>query len=229
VEDFPLPGNSNKQKISEEAAAKADRANSAPLRGERLQKVTSGKAAKKTFGESFRAVFIEGSRNYAKYLFREVIIPEGKEMLDRAAHEMMTGIERTIQEKMFGEARTRRPSTPSYGTGRVNYGAYSKTTTTNVTRREETRPVRGRNSDRVEAVEVGSREIGMEVIRNLEGKIHNTGYATVGDFYDTVNMDTRHTDDDWGWNNLAGYRIERMSADIYVIRMPEPRDVQDFL
>lgn len=221
-----FPGNSIKQTISKEmGTSKEETPEERVEKIERLKKVTTAKPVKKTFGQSLKDVFIVDGRSFADYLVQEVIIPAAKDIVVSAIAQTADGIKSGIEQKLFGEVR-RKPTT-SYGTGRpvVNYGAsYKRTTRNETTRSEENRPA-PRRSNVVEKVRVESRDLGDEVLLFLDGKIDSTGFATVGDFYDLVDITPRSTDDEWGWDSLAAARIERLGIDDYLIKMPPPKEL----
>jgi hypothetical protein len=223
VEDFP--SNSIKKNISE-AASTED--NTTPPKSERLQKVTTAKPARKTFGQSFRDVFLVEGRSFANYLLHEIIIPDVKDVIASAVRQSLSGIGEAIETKVSGGSTRRKPMT-SHGAGRTNYSAYSRSTTTSTTRREreEARPM-VRRSNVVEKVRVDTRELGNEILQHLEGKIESTGFATVGDFYELVgDITPRSTDDDWGWGEeeIARSSVQRIGIDGYVIKMAPPVEI----
>ncbi|AXQ61287.1 hypothetical protein SEA_LIBERTYBELL_46 [Streptomyces phage LibertyBell] len=236
-----FPGNSIKQTINAETSTEENPAAGGPVegsvaaKGERLKKVADAKTPKKTFGQSLRSVFVPDGKSMTDYFVNEILIPQAKDIVISVATDTVDGfkmmfsqaadsIKDGIQERMFGEFRRRpRSTTTSYGTGRpvVNYGAYSKTTSRTETTRE-TRPILARRSNRLQEVRVETRDIGDQVLEHLDGKITETGFATVGDFYDLVGITPVHTDDSWGWGDLSQARVERLAVDDYLIKMPTP-------
>jgi hypothetical protein len=239
-----FPGNSIKQTISAETSAEENVETAEKpeqtAKNERLKKVANAKPPKKTFGQSLRSVFVPEGKSMGDYFIREILIPTAQDIIISVASDTVDGfksmfsqtadgIKDGIQERLFGEVRRRPRPTTSYGTGRpvVNYGAYSRTTTTNTTRREETRPLVARSSRRVQEIRVETREAGDEVLLQLDGKVTETGFATVGDFYDLVGETPTPSDDEWGWGDaeLQSARVERLAVDDYLIKLPRPKPI----
>lgn len=234
MEEFP--GNSIKQKISGETSTGETKAASS----EENPRQTAGPKPKKTFGSSLRSVFAPDGRSMGDYFIHEVIMPEVKKVAMAAVADTVDGIKQVlaqtaenikdgISQRFFGDVRPRKSAT-SYGTGRpvTNYtAAFRKTTTTNVTRREETRPIRRRQSNSVPDGEVLNRAVGEKLLRDLDGKAETTGFASVGDYLEKLGIEPQSTDDDWGWTaaDLAEAFVERR-RDEFLVCMPEPREIE---
>ena len=68
---------------------------------------------------------------------------------------------------------------------------------------------------------VPSRSEAEQILDALVGRTINYGMTSVADLYDLSGVPSVFTDNDWGWDDVHGARIERVREG-YLIVMPEP-------
>lgn len=224
MEDFPGNSFAEKQNVPKEIEPEKN-----PETGEAepSKKIVNGKLAKRTLTERFKDLFAGESISFVDHLAKNVVEPMVKDIILTIITQSADGVRQGIEQKLFGQVSSRGTRTTSYGTGtRVNYSAYSSTTSgarrpTPTTYNRTNRPVH-RTSNRVQTVIVETRGEGQMVLDDLEAKIAEEGYCSLGDYYDLVGITPKSTDFDWGWTSLDSARVTRDPDDEYRMRMPDP-------
>lgn len=226
MENFP--GNAHAARMAENKPPEPAKVETPSDEKQPVKKVVTGKLTKrgKPLGERMKDAFLNGGTNYVDHLIKTVVVPKAKDMALSIVEQMMDGIKEGFEDAIHGgreNNRSRRRPTSSHGNGptRVAYHNMSSSR-----RRPEDRPPYRREpirrSNQVDGVIVDDRERGELVIEELNAMIDDTGCCTVGDYYNFVDIVPNSTDDDWGWTDLKGARVNRLSADEFLITMPRP-------
>lgn len=198
------PPNSDKSKLGEYENKKVGRITSSePIR------------RKKSLGKSFKQTFFGGdARGVIQYVIFGVIIPAAKDTLAEAGAQ---GIERLI----FGDSR-RRPSAPrpSGPQGYVSYNRYAMGGQQVV---EPARSIsrRARSMHDFDEIVLASRQEAEDVIERLFDLVGQYGSATVSDLYELVGLQSTHTDNKWGWEDMRGAGVTRVRNG-FLLDLPEP-------
>lgn len=225
--DIPgeFPGNSHKERIERKKEMTEQTKDKTPS-DKNVEKVISGTAVtrKKGLGRKIAETFTgDDAHSVGQYILFEVIIPAAKSMISDAASQ---GVERML----FGDS-SRRPSSSSYGSGRTNYTAYTKSYSPN---REDrgTGPdsarymsSKARATHDFSEVVLETRVEAEEVMGCMDDLVAEYGVASVNDFYNLVGITGAFTDDKYGWTNLRGADIRRVRQG-YLIILPRPEPLK---
>lgn len=237
MEDFPgnLPGNSHSARIKKEQQAAEETTEAPESKDEaaevpQVKKVVTGKVVtrKKSLAKSFKEVFVsENEQTFPEYLIQDVAIPMIRELAIKMVKQTLDGISNGVEDRIAGVTGAAPRTTTSYGTGRAhtNYNAPYRSTPTRTTARTSPPPpprVSIRRSNRVEDIFLETREDGLNIIEELEGKIDGFGHCTVADLYASVGLDIKTTDESWGWDTLEGARVRHHGTGVYQLIVPRP-------
>ena len=190
--------------------------NPLPKKPEKRDKVVSGTVskAKKTLGEKFKDTFIaEDFKDVRGEVGKYVIVPKLKEIVASIINE-------TINRLLFGQSRNvsggstlNRP----FGSGNIHVIQSSGINTLNT---QQVQPLRSvynyqklRFEDEADAVRVLT-----AMVRDLTD-YKNVSIAAMNEYAGT---DTSPTDNNYGWKNLDGARVERDPEGYYVLVLPKP-------
>ena len=175
---------------------------------EKVEKVITGTAKTKK-KSSFGSLISEDASSVKTYVFSEVLMPALQKLVVDVVKD---GIDIIIYG---GTRRDGRGERGSYRGNYVNYSQYSS--------RDERY---GRDSARpryqVDDIILDSRTDAEEVLDTLDDMLDRYNEVSVAAFYETVGLPSRHTDEKYGWTNLASAKIERV-RDGFCIRMPRVR------
>ena len=176
----------------------------------KVEKIVSGKKAKKTGMQKFADQFIrEDMPDIGTYLWEDIFKPTLKRLVvDTVESILYPGGER-------GRGRDRRPS---------DYVSYRRYSDRDRDRGRDNRPSdrRGNRSNgySYDDVVLETRGDAEAVLSQLEDIIDIYEQASVGDLYDLVGITPRHTDNKYGWEDISNASIIRDRDGMYVIRMP---------
>lgn len=109
-----------------------------------------------------------------------------------------------------------KPSSSGIG---INYVDYNKASRSNIRSGVQTSSVR--SVQRFDDIFVGSRGEAEEVIEALQNEISLYGIASVADLNDMLGIPGHFTDEKYGWSNIDGARIERITYNKYLIVLPD--------
>lgn len=205
MEEFP----GNSQVVRKPEAEKEE------PKAEKLEKIVKGKVTrrKKPLGKKFAEVFFSGASSVWDYVLHEVLIPAAKDTLTDV---VIQGIDRAVHGD--GSPRRGRSSRPSGPSGYVSYNRFSQ-----VPRREEPRTMsrRARAVHDFEEIILDSRQEAQEVLDELVDRAIKYEQTTLSDLYDLVGMRSTFADERWGWRDLRGARIQRLSGGQYLLDLPK--------
>ena len=188
----------------------------------KIEKVTVGVVArrKKPLSKRFAEVFVaDDAQSVGHYILFDILIPAAKDVI---ADVVSQSIERTL----FGGARSTSRRTglrPGGSSSHVSYNRYSSTPPWNRDRREERPQVsrRARSSHDFDEIILATRGEAEEVIDRLFDLISRYEQATVSDLYELVGLPSNFTDEKWGWTDIRGAGVTRISNG-YLLDLPKP-------
>lgn len=170
---------------------------------------------KKTLGKRFSEVFLGGdSKSVIEYVIQDVLIPAARDMI---ADAISQGVERMI----FGESRPpgRRPASRqgAFGGGSpINYNRYSSS------RREDPRPTLSRQArakHEFDEIIISTRAEAEEVLDQMYAILEKYDAVSVKDLYELTGVNYHFTDEKWGWTDLRGSGVTRVSNG-YLLNLP---------
>lgn len=172
---------------------------------------------KKPLRRRFMETFIQGeAKGVGSYLVQDVLIPAAKDTISDA---MSQGIDRLL----FGESRgrNRRPQ-PNTG-GFINYSRMGAPT---IRQPEPARPMtrQSRATHNFDEIVLATRQEADEVLERLYDLVNKYEVATVSDLYELVGVTGQYTDDKWGWTDLRGSTVSRISGG-YLLDLPRTEPV----
>ena len=181
-----------------------------------IKAVAKGTRRRKSTALRLADVFVEEDLEVVKQnVMQDVIIPGIKEIIANTLTD-------TINMVLFGDTKRSTSSknnrTP-YGSAYTNRTKRSSSSKITVTGERRSRG-RGYTCDDVIVESRGEAE---EIIDSMFELMDTyDGVASVADLYDLAAMDTKHTDNNWGWDDLSGVSIKRLARNEYLIKMPKP-------
>lgn len=210
MENFP--GNSNTPPKPDEPEKKID-------------KVTTGRVIqrKKPLSRRFAETFIaEDAKGVGHYIITEVLIPAAKDLI---AEMVSQGIERTLFGGGRSSGRTigRRPISSN---GYVSYNRYSSQQSS-VRQQEERRDIsrRARVRHEFDEIVLATRVEADEVIDRMYDLLSRYEQVTVSDLYELIGVESKFTDEKWGWRKLDGARSVRVTGGGYLLDLPKPEQL----
>lgn len=209
-----LPGNSHRERQGE---ARAKKSPSTPAKN--VERIVEGRVIrrKKPLGRRVKEFFLGGGEGSIwDFLREDILIPA----LQDTTHDVITqGAERAI----FGQGEYRgRSGRRGRSRGRTDYSRYSRDPRS----REEPRRMshRGRANFNFEEIILDSRAEAEDVIDHLFMLIEKFDMATVADLYDMIGIESTHTDEKYGWEDLRAAGIDRISNG-YLLDLPRPEPI----
>lgn len=187
-----------------------------------VEKVVTGTVSrrKKPFGRRLAEVFVaDDAQSVGGYILFDVLVPAAKDTIADVVSQF-------IERILFGGARSTSRRTghrPGSSGGHVSYNRYSSPAPWN-RGREEPRPTvsrRARASHDFDEIILATRGEAEEVIDRLFDIISRYQQATVSDLYDLVGESGNFTDEKWGWTDIRGAGVTRISSG-YLLDLPKP-------
>lgn len=163
---------------------------------------------KKSFGKRLASTFIQGTKEeVTDYLVQDVLIPGAKDLI-------LDTLEMIFFNKSSSRRNGRKDSHTDY---RSSYG-----NRTNQSRK------RSRNEEETSVdyrdVVLTNREAAYEIMDQLQYRIEEIGCATIADLLDLVNLPTKPSDNDYGWERRNDISVRRVSNG-WLIDVPRARYV----
>lgn len=189
-----------------------------PEEKKKMEKVIQGEAniKKKSLGRKVSDTFIkEDFGNVKSYIFTEVIVPSIIDLISETLHN-------TVDMMFHGEAFYRRRSSNSYNNSRVNYNSIFKNDPRNNTQQQSYRSVVGRNS--IDDIILDSRADAEDILNAMMDALEDYKMVSVADLYDMLGKSTIFTQNNIGWFDLSGARIERVREG-YLLKLPRPTNL----
>lgn len=191
-----------------------------PREEKKVDKVVTGPISRRKtpLGKRLAQTFVsEDAGGVGAYVLFEVLIPAAKDVI---ADVVSQGIERIL----YGGARSasRRTGARPSGTSYTSYNRFSPQSTPPWKKepgRDSNRRVRGSFS--FEEIILSTRAEAIEVIDQLFELVSKYEQATVSDLYELVGITGQFTDEKWGWTDLRGAGVTRVSGG-YLLDLPKP-------
>lgn len=191
----------------------------------KIEKVIEGEVVrrKKPLSRRFKETFVGGDmRSVGQYVTFEVLLPALKDTIADVASQ---GVERML----FGEARStsrrtgRRPGGVLGGT----YVQYNRFANANPSRGRDDRNVpsrRSRANHDFDEIILATRVEAEEVIDRLFDLVSKYGTVSVRDLYELLGVSGSYTDDKWGWTDLRGAGVTRVTGG-YLLDLPRAETI----
>ena len=175
-----------------------------------VEKVVTGNVKTKKTGvvkKLANEIVQEDMQNVKSYVFTEVIIPA----LKRVISDIVTN---SIDMILYGESGRRKPNSPA---SKVSYRSYYDE------RHDAPRSSVDRTRQFYDYGEIilENRGEAEEVLDRLGELIDTYRIASVADLCDLVGVESRYTDNKYGWTDIRGADIIRI-RDGYLLKLPRP-------
>lgn len=214
MEDFP--SNSQNPRI----ATETDKEESA----KKVQKIISGEAVrrKKSTASRFKEMFFgDDTKSVVEYVFADVLIPAARDMVVDA---FTQGLERMV----FGEARSsnrrtgHRPVNGAY----TSYNNRYSSSQSSSNRRDEPRTMsrRARGSHDFDEIILPTRSEATGTIDRMYELLDKHNAVSVSDLYELVGIEGSYVDEKWGWTDLRGADVHRVSNG-YLLKLPRTVEI----
>ena len=181
----------------------------------KVEQVVEGPAKKKKKSglAKFIDTFVEDDAASVKqYVVEDVLIPGFKDIL----YDTVTN---SLNRFLYNDREAPRRNNGGNVTSFTRYtGRYQQNNRSNT---RETRPLRNGGYS-FDNVVVPSRGEAQEVLDSLGELLSEYGTVSVADLYDMCGLQTKHTDNNYGWESLNGFSIKRYSSTEYEILTPRP-------
>lgn len=179
----------------------------------KVERVTKGRVIRKR--KKTQSKMMESLSIVFSAILSDVAIPAAKDLISDAVSE---GVDRLL----FGESVGRRSGrSTNQKSGYVSYNRYSSNSRQHSDPREKKVNKAPRSRHGFDDVILSSRQEADEVLDQLYTMLDQYESVTVADFYSLIGLETKYTDDDWGWTELKGSGV-RKTREGFVIELPEP-------
>lgn len=176
----------------------------------KVDAIVQGKKKKRSSMTKFTDVFVEEDIATVKEsILKDVIIPGAKEIIANTVTD-------TINMILFGGDARASGRSKSRSGNFVHYESMNRNNTISKSNK------RRRTGYAYDDVVLESRGEAEEVIDNLYELLDVYGVVSIADLYDLAGLETRHTDNNYGWDDLTGTHITRLGRDEYMVKMPKP-------
>jgi hypothetical protein len=184
-----------------------------PVPNERkVEKVIEGEVIqrKKPLGRRIADTFTgDTMHDVGDYILFEVIIPAAKDLFFEA-------IKEGLQRRLWGDSRPSRSTSNNRSTTlRTNYNKMSAVVKNDMSYKARAT----HNFDEIVLASLGEAE---EVIDNMSTLIRDFDVVSVSDVLTMVGVTPAFTDVKWGWDDIRGARVKRLSSDQYLLDLPRP-------
>lgn len=203
VKDYPANNSISKGLTvkSESASNSLDNA-STEKKVEKVITSTAKKKKKGFFGKLMGTFVPEDVKDVKSYIFTDVVVPAVKGIISD-----------TIEKLLYG-GNSRRSSSDRFASGRVSYRSYYDSG------KERGSESRGSISYTYDDIVIPDRGDAQTVVEKMDEMLEQYGYVSVADYYDLVGIVGNYTDNNYGWNDLANLRIDRVREG-FLIRLPK--------
>jgi hypothetical protein len=142
------------------------------------------------------------------------VVPTAKEM-------MVDGVNSLVERLIYGDNHRYRRG-PSGPLGYVNYNRMSQRgpEPQRIQPQQLSRPSRMRHS--FDEIVIASRQEAEEVLDRMYDLISQYDAVTVAELYELTGLESSHTDQKWGWEDLRGSGVGRVRGGGYLLELPEP-------
>ena len=177
---------------------------------------------KRGFGKRVKDTLIdEDHKSVGSYILVDVIVPTIKDLIFNA-------ISGALEMSLFGDRRANSNARgPMPRGGYVSYGNYYNDRNRAGTPQREVSRV-GRARHEFDEIVINNRGEAEDILQHLFDRVRDYQVASVADFYELVGINPVHTDFRYGWHDLRGSYVERLSRNRgYILNLPRtvPIDV----
>ena len=189
--------------------------------------IVNGKPVEKSKLEKAVGVFLsEDISNVKGSIVEDYIMPRaeklGKDAVRKGKEFILDSITGAVSIILFGTAKDRKSG--YYNGQKVNYYNYSSSYSERDDRREDRRY---EPANRVKRISIPSYGEAEKVLEELNSYIARYKVASVGDFYQLVNISPTKSDFSYGWFDLVGADIiYNRFTEGYVIEFPKPQPLE---
>lgn len=179
----------------------------------KVERIVEGDVVRRKKTTSSRMV--ESFSSVMTYVGRDVILPAAKDMLSDA-------VAQGVDQLLFGESRGRRHR-QTKNNGYVSYNRYSTAGKKKDPDPRADRPLSrsARATHDFDEIILSSRIEAEEVLDRLFDLVGRYESATVSDLYELVGIQSKYTDDNWGWLDVRGATVRRVRSG-YMLDLPAP-------
>jgi hypothetical protein len=168
---------------------------------------------KKSLGKKLSETFLgENLSSVLSYVMYDVLIPAAKNTLD----DMVSGGIHRLLFSGGSDPYGHRERGRDRGRPYVSYDRLSDRD------RDVDRSARNRAKHNMSDIRINTRREAEDVLYELQGRIHEYGFVTVGYFYQLVRVPDSYTDDKYGWENLDRVEVRPLRGGGYIIDFPRP-------
>ncbi len=201
------PSNSNKKQTQKEVTA----------RKEPKQIISGGvKTKKKNLSARMGDTFLGGNLEDVKdYIIWDVVVPS----LKCALNDVITG---SSQKLIFGDVRPKNVNRHNGRSSIINYNGMSSGGNKNISKANGNYNSKALGD--IDGLVFDNRTDAEEVLSYLVTCIDEYGIVSVADLYAIVGMAAVHTDQKYGWTNLASANVDRV-PDGYLLRLPKVGEI----
>ena len=177
---------------------------------EKRDMVVSSKAKKKRF-KIWDLFVAEDIENVKEYILRDVFIPSIKKLI----HDSVTN---SVDMILYHDTRG---SSGKGGSSTISMPRYRKAFENEKNRSNNYSENRSRSQ--YADVIVDNRTDAEEILRTMDDLCSEYGFASVADLYDIAGLDTKPTDNNYGWL-VSGVRDAKIIRNIdgYLLKFPRP-------
>lgn len=182
----------------------------------KVERIVSGEVTRRKtpISKRFMSVFFGGDPRAAwDFVTMDVLIPAIRQTI---ADVFIQGVEQTV---VGSRSRGRRGARSEYRSG---YTDYSRSSRRDDFRDRPQMSSRGRAKHDFDEIILDTRHEAEDVIDQLFELVSRYNSATVADLYDLVGISGNFVDDKWGWTDLRGAGVTRLSRGGYLLDLPRP-------
>ena len=187
---------------------------------ERVGRVAQGQVIrrKKSLGRRAFDMFGGDARNAGEFIATALV--------EAAKDAVVDGFTGGIERMVFGEASGRRRSRPGGGMFAQNVQAQRTNYQQATTIRQPAISARGRANFQFDEILIESRVDGDEIIATLIERIEQFGFTSVRDLYDALGVESKWTEEKYGWTDLSYARVHRARGGGYLLDLPKPEPLE---
>lgn len=171
---------------------------------------------KKTLTSGFTEAFFGDQLDLASVIengVQDILMPAIKATLSDL-------IASSIDMLLYGESRGSRRKKPQVFGSTISYGNFYQNIASGKNERRHITP--GRKIEDVVLEDKGEAE---DVIEALIDQLDRYEYVSVGDLYELIGMEVKHTHNKYGWTNLSKASVKRIRGG-YLLDLPMPIELE---
>lgn len=190
----------------------------------KIEQIATARTRRKPLGKQLKQTFLVGTaREAVRYSFLTVVVPAIQELI---ASSFKEGIDKMIfgESRRISSAAQQAATQAKYGT--VDFVPYNRVSSGTQASSARSISQRARAAHDFDEIILESRTDALDVIEKMKLCVEQFGECTVSDLYLMVGLEVNHIDHTWGWRNLYGSGVRRLSEDAYILNLPTPVPLQ---